>query len=204
MGYADHGHALFRQQAKCIENLAHQLRIERRGYLIQQHVVGLHGQGTGNGQTLLLTTGHLGRVHIQLVTQANVLQFLFGNLDRFFFAHFLDDSGGQRRILQYRHVGKGIPLLKHHAQFLAQLVLVGGLGMHIHIINQNLAAVDGLDGVDAVQQSRLAATGAPDNTHHFAFLHVQAHAFEHFKITEGFMDILYTDHIAIFLSTYRP
>ena len=95
-------------------------------------------------------------------------------------------------------------MLKDHAQFLAQLVLVGLFGMDIHIINEDLALVDGLNGIDAIQESRLATAGAPDNAHDLAFLYIQADAFQYFKIAEGFMDILYADHIAIFLSTYRP
>lgn len=44
----------------------------------------------------------------------------------------------------------------------------------------------------------------PDNAENFAFLDIQANAFQNFKIAKGFMDILDTNHIAIFLSTYRP
>ena len=76
--------------------------------------------------------------------------------------------------------------------------------MDIHTINQNFATVDRLNGIDAVQQGRLTAARASDNTHDLAFFHIQAHAFQYFKVSKGFMDILYADHIAIFLSTYRP
>ena len=54
MGHNDHGHPLGGQVAHDGEHLSHDLGVEGRGGLIEQHEVGLHAEGAGNGNALLL------------------------------------------------------------------------------------------------------------------------------------------------------
>ena len=57
VGHADHRHAFFGQQAHRIQHLAHQFRIQGRSGLVKEHVIGLHREGAGNGEALLLAAG---------------------------------------------------------------------------------------------------------------------------------------------------
>ena len=54
-----------------VEHLADQLRVERRGGLVEEHELRLHGQGAGDGDALLLPAGELRRVGVQLVVEAD-------------------------------------------------------------------------------------------------------------------------------------
>ena len=56
MGYHKHRHALARQTGHHTKHLVHHRWIERRGGLIKEQYLWLHGQCTGNGYTLFLST----------------------------------------------------------------------------------------------------------------------------------------------------
>ena len=54
MGHQKHGHAIGGQRADHRENFADQFGVEGGGRLVEQHNLGLHRQGAGNGDALLL------------------------------------------------------------------------------------------------------------------------------------------------------
>ena len=47
---------------------------------------------------------------------------------------------------------EAVPLLKYHAQVLAHLVQIGLFRVHIDTVHQDLALLDLLQPVDAIQQ----------------------------------------------------
>ena len=57
VGYAEHGHAGGGQLAHGVEHFLDHLRVERRGRLVEQHDLRLHGERAGDGDPLLLTAG---------------------------------------------------------------------------------------------------------------------------------------------------
>ena len=67
----DGGHAVLDKVADQVEHLAHHLRVERRGRLVKEHDVRLHGQRAHDRDTLLLPAGERGRIHVCLVLQAD-------------------------------------------------------------------------------------------------------------------------------------
>src|SRR3546814_2103590 len=63
-----------------------------------------------------------------------------------------------------------IELLEYHAGFLADQPNLRAAGLHADAVDDEIAAVDLLQRVDAAQQCRLAGTGGADEHHHFAGL----------------------------------
>jgi hypothetical protein len=55
----DHRHAVLCQPPHGVQHLADHLRVERRGWLVEQHQLRLHGQRPGDGNALLLAAGEL-------------------------------------------------------------------------------------------------------------------------------------------------
>ena len=53
----DHGHAVGGELAHDLEHLAHDLGVERRGRLVEQHDLRVHAQSAGDGHALLLAAG---------------------------------------------------------------------------------------------------------------------------------------------------
>ena len=66
-------HAFLRQRLDHAQHLTHQLRVQRRGDLVAQQHLRLHGQGTGNGHALLLPTRELVGHGIELFGQTHTL-----------------------------------------------------------------------------------------------------------------------------------
>ena len=58
------------------EHLADQLRIERRGRLVEEHHLGVHGKSTGDRDALLLPAGELNRVLVGLFGKPHQLEEL--------------------------------------------------------------------------------------------------------------------------------
>ena len=56
------------------EDLPDQLGVERGGRLVEEHDLGLHGQGARDGDPLLLAAGELDRVLVPLFGDADLLQ----------------------------------------------------------------------------------------------------------------------------------
>jgi hypothetical protein len=56
------------------QHLIDELRIERRGHLVEQHHLGAHGEGPGDGDALLPPAGERRRVHLRLVREADAIE----------------------------------------------------------------------------------------------------------------------------------
>ena len=74
VGDHNHGHSLPRQRLHHLQHLAHQLRVQCRRWLVEEHHVGLHGEGAGNSHALLLAPRKLRGISIELVAQAHLDQ----------------------------------------------------------------------------------------------------------------------------------
>ena len=82
VGDHDHRHAALGEVAHDLEHLADQLRVERARRLVEEHQLGVHGEGPGDGDALLLATGELRGVGGRLVAQAHLLEQLEGRRRR--------------------------------------------------------------------------------------------------------------------------
>src|SRR3546814_5759025 len=97
-------------------------------------------------------------------------------------------------VLQRRHLREEIELLEYHAGFLADQPNLRAAGLHADAVDDEIAAVDLLQRVDAAQQCRLAGTGGADEHHHFAGLDGEIHlakSEEHTSELQSLMRISY-------------
>ncbi len=104
MGDDQHGHALARQLAHDHQHLAAQLRVERRGRLVEQQHLGRHGKRAGDGDALLLAAREARRVGIALVGKADLVQQLLGHGDRLGLRHGLDADRRLDDVFEHGHV----------------------------------------------------------------------------------------------------
>ena len=74
VGDHHHGHPGLGQGLHDVEHLADELRVERRGRLVEEHELGLHGQRPGDGDPLLLPAGELLRVGVPAVAEPDAVQ----------------------------------------------------------------------------------------------------------------------------------
>ena len=77
-----HGEAFLGQAAHDGQHLAHQFGVQRAGRFIEQHPLGLNGQGAGNGDTLLFVPRQKSRISVIPVPHAHARQTLIGALAR--------------------------------------------------------------------------------------------------------------------------
>src|SRR5829696_1549084 len=84
VGHHDHGHglALLRpgELDHHVEDLLDHLGVQRRGGLVEEHQLGLHGQRPGDGDPLLLASRELGGVLAGLLGHAHPRQLAHGEL----------------------------------------------------------------------------------------------------------------------------
>ena len=74
MGDYHHRHALVTQVAHDLQHAAHELGIERRGRLVEQHQLGLQCERARDGDPLLLAAGELTRIGVGLLDESHVFQ----------------------------------------------------------------------------------------------------------------------------------
>ena len=141
----DHGHAAGRQILDHMQDLAGQLRVERRGHLVEQHDLGLHGERSGDGGALLLAAGHLLGIGVRLVLEPDPAQHREGEVARLPLGDLLHRPGRQGDVLGDRQMGKQIVALEDDADVEAQLPQID-LGIADPVIaDDDLAAVDPLE-----------------------------------------------------------
>ena len=195
MGDDDHGHAGLGQILHEVEDLADHLGVQGGGGLVKEHDLGLHGQGSGDRDPLLLAAGKLDRVAVGLVREPDLFKQLHGELLGAGLVGLAQADGGQRDVLQDGLVGKEIEVLEDHAHFLAEQVDIG-LGVIDHLsVDVDLALGRDLKHVETADQGALAGPGRPDDDHDLSLLDLQIDALQNFQVPEIFVKIFYADHI---------
>lgn len=174
MGDTDHRHPFICQQFERVQHLAHQLRVEGRGHLVKENVIGRHRQCTRNRHPLLLPARQAAGVNIKLIGQTDMRKLLHCDLFGFFAGDAFDFARGQRDVFQHRQMRKGVELLEHDADLAAQLVQVGVAGVNLGPVDDDATTVDRLQPVDAGQERRFARTRAADHRDNLAFCTVRS------------------------------
>ena len=70
----EHGHAGARQLEDDVEHLAHHLRVEGGGDLVEEEDLGVHHEGAHDSDALALPAGELARIVVGTVRQADALK----------------------------------------------------------------------------------------------------------------------------------
>ncbi|HOU21016.1 MAG TPA: hypothetical protein PKX16_02210 [Kiritimatiellia bacterium] len=139
------------------------------------HHVGIHGQGAGDGDALLLAAGEVAGPGRDLRGQAQ--------LDR-----------RENHVVEGGLVFEEIEMLKHHPDLAAQAVHIHPLGKDILVLDPDMPAVDMLQAIDTLQQCRLARARRADDAHDFARGHFQVDTLEHLVQPESLVQVGDLDH----------
>ena len=110
-----HCHAFLGKFDHDIEHLVDHLRIECRGWLIEQHRNRLHRQRARDGNPLLLATGKLRGVFVLVFNEANAIKQFEALLTCGGFAPTEHLGLRHHQILCHAHVREKFEILKYHA-----------------------------------------------------------------------------------------
>ena len=186
MGDDQHGDAFPGQAPHDLQDLAHHFRVQGGGGLIEEQDLGIHGQGTGDGHPLLLSTGDLPGLGVDVGGHAHLLQIEKGMLPCLFPAllqhlHLADDA-----VLQHGHIVEEVEGLEHHAHSAAVSRNIKTTAQHILIMIEDLAVGGILQQIDAAQQRGLAGAGSADDGDHIALPDGEIDVPQDLMGTEGF------------------
>ena len=176
VGDHQHGDAGVGQLFHQLQHFADHLRVQGGGGLVKQDDVRVHGQGTSNGNALLLAAGKALGEDIGLIGQAHAGQQLVGTGGGLLLVLELEQFRGQAEVLLDGQVGEEIEVLEHHAHLLAHGVNVGFV--HFHALKFDAAAGGDLQPVQAAQERGFAAAGGADQADHIAAVNVNVDALE--------------------------
>ena len=194
VGHDQHGDVAFLgQHFQHLEHLAHQLGVERRRDLVEEHDPGLHGQRPGDGHPLFLTSRELGRIGIDLVQQADLFQQGQCPLPGRVPGQAQDPHGRHRQVLQHRHVGKQIELLEDHAHLAPNLPQAAGSGGNLPspavpfpdrlAVDEHLARVHALQSHEDSEYGRFAGSAGSDQGQLLGGGHLEIEIVQHQEVS---------------------
>ena len=175
------------------KDLADHLGVEGGGGLVEEHDVGVHGQGAGDGHALLLAAGERARHGVGLLGETHAREQALGGGGGLLLAHELELHRGIHDVLAHAVVREEVELLEDHAHVLANLVDVC-LGARDGLaVDEDLAGGGLLEAVDAAQERGLAGAGRSDHADDLAGVDVDVDAAQDVVLTEVLGETLDVD-----------
>ena len=175
--------------------------------LVHQQHIRRDNQCASQCDTLLLTAGKLGGIHICLVPQPDHFQIMVRQLLGLLLCFMMQLHGREGQVFEHRHVRIQIELLEHHAGGLPHQLCFVFAGQLLSV-DVDMAAGGLFQKVHTAHGSGFARTGWPDDHQLFAFGHFQVDILQNVQITEVFFHMLQLDHVAFpfscFISPSRP
>lgn len=117
--YQHHGNAGVGKPFNNVKHFFYHFRVECGGRFVQKQHFRFHGHGAGNGYALFLAAGKSAGVLARFIAKA----YFFQQLLRFGFgvgtAQPVNNARCISHVLQRRHIGKQIKMLKNHARIFA-------------------------------------------------------------------------------------
>ena len=105
-----------RELAHDAENFVGQLRIERRGRLVEQHHLGLHRERARDRDALLLAAGQARRILARLVCEVNAGEAFGAELGGLLARQAAHAHRRLDHVAEHGHVRPQVELLKDHAE----------------------------------------------------------------------------------------
>ena len=171
-----------------VQDLADEHRVQRSRDLIQEEQLRVRGEGTCDGDALLLATREAIRVLLRLVLQADAVQQLHAALVCAFLLPAVYLAGGQGHVVQHRHVREQVVVLEHDANACADLIRVRARVCDVLAGQEDLAVVDPLQQVRAAQQRRLTRARRAQEDHDLVRSDVQVQAAQDDVVAEALDD----------------
>jgi hypothetical protein len=161
VGGEQHRHSGRLQPADDVEHLADQFGVERRGDLVEQHHLRVHGERSGDGDPLLLATGELIGIGVGPVGETEPRQHLQAIESCLRLADAEHLARADRDVVDHAHVGEQVEALEHHPDAPPDRVGVEAWLGDVDPVEEHLAVVGRLEQVHAAQQRRLPGAEAP-------------------------------------------
>ncbi len=159
------------EMKQLVNNLLAGLVIQVTGRLIREQDFGLAGEGTGDGDALLLTAGQLGRVMIQACAKAYLLQPV-ACLNIGILAPL--NLQGQAHIVQCIQLGQQVERLENKADLLQPQLGASSVIQRIQrlAVKQNPPFRGGVQSRQQTQQGRFTGTRAADDGEAFTTMNL--------------------------------
>ena len=155
-------------------HLLSQLQVQGSQGFIQKKHLGLINQGPGNGDSLLLSAGQLGRKSLFKAAQLHQAQHFRHSLFHFLLRHLFDPKA-VGHVVENRHVGEQGIGLEHSVD----VALIGFLVLHIFPLHQDAAAGNALKAGDHPQRRGLAAAGGTQQRQELALVNLKIQILYH-------------------------
>jgi hypothetical protein len=199
VGDDDHRHPAFGERAHHREDFAHQLGIERRRHLVEQHHLWIHGERTGNRDPLLLAARELARIGVLLGAQPDAGNLLAADGDRSLPLHSFHVDRRLDHVLQHGQMWEQVELLEDDADPLAQAVELrfrhadagsaAGQPSDRLAVDGDLALLERFQEIDAGKERALAGAAGADHGHDLAARHIEVDALEHLGVAEALVQV---------------
>ena len=165
VGIDDGGHAILVGDAadEVVDDEA-RLGVEAGVRLVAEEVLGIEGDGSGNGYALLHTAAYLARHLVLRSFQVDALQTETGTIHSVGLIHIGEHVQGEHDVLQNRHRVEERSALEYHAHLAAQHHSLALVHRHeVASVIEHLALGGCKEADDVLYQHRLAGTGLTDN-----------------------------------------
>jgi hypothetical protein len=189
VGDAEHRHARLGELAHDVEDLADHLRVEGRRRLVEEHDLGLHREGAGDRDPLLLAARQLGRVLLRLLRDADALEELHRGLLGPVARPLPDLRRRQHDVLEDGEVGEEVERLEDHPDLAADRGDVADVVRELDAVDDDLAALVLLEPVDRADEGRLAGARGTEDDDDLALLDVHADAAQDVELAEPLVDV---------------
>ena len=203
MGHAQHGHAFVGEFDHDVKHFVDHFRVERGRWLVEQHDLRLHGEGAGDGDTLLLASGQLRRHFGGLRGHADAAQQIHGQVLGFLLVHVAHLDRCQCHVFQNGFVGEQVERLEHHAHFRTQFGEFLAFLRQRFAVDADIAGIDGFQTVDGAAHRGFARAGRSDDDEHLAFAYGEVDVLEHMQIAIMLLDMGQFDERPVIRSRVR-
>ena len=184
MGDDDHRHPLLRELRHHVEDLSDVFGIEGGRRFVEQHRLGVQGEGAGNRDPLLLAAGELRWIGVRLVRKADPVEFEPGDPLRLRPGEALHFRESDHHVLEGREMGEQVERLEDHPDLLAYPLRADLRGVHLHAIDDDVPLVRLNEEVDAPEERALPGAARPDDHEGLPLPHLEAHALQHMELPE--------------------
>ena len=186
----DHRHARLGELADDVEDLGHELRVERAGDLVEEQQVRLHGQRAHDGDALLLAAREPVGVLVRLLGQAEARQQRSGLLLGLGPGQPQHLARRERDVAQDAHVREEVEGLEDDADATADPVDVHAARGDLLAVHDDAPGLQRLEQVDAAEQRRLARARRADEADDLVLADDEVDALQDLEVAEGLRDAL--------------
>ena len=204
VGYDEHGHSGLGEVSDDLEDFADEFGVEGGGWFVEEHKFGVHGEGSGDGDALLLAAGELGGVGVGFVGEADAGEEGLGGLGGLVAGLAEDLDGAFGDVLEGGHVGEEVEALEDHScgaalpgYFWGAEGVEAVVGLAIadeFAVEPEGSGVESFELVDAAEEGGLAGAGGSDDADDLAGVDLEGDAIEGAVAGEGLADVDGVDH----------